>query len=172
MPVRVTWVRSLVKADSTCHRAAKPMCHSYRACAPSPGATAIEPTCPEGSGPQQERPLLWEAHTPQLESGPHSLLLEKCPCSKQQRPNTAINKYYKKRENECPNIVWTTSLSQFKEQSNHHCGEAFDRIIYPFTEIEIKRKGNKRFPFHQRHSPQQNYNNYTAFFSQPNFLKT
>ena len=33
LPMQETWVQSLVQEDSTCHTAAKPTHHSYRACA-------------------------------------------------------------------------------------------------------------------------------------------
>ena len=29
LPVQETWVRALVREDSTCHRATKPMSHNY-----------------------------------------------------------------------------------------------------------------------------------------------
>ena len=35
-PVQVTWVRALVWEDPTCHRATKPVRHSYCACALEP----------------------------------------------------------------------------------------------------------------------------------------
>ena len=78
-----TWVGSLVQEDSTCCGMTKPLHHNYwspmlRACAP------------------QERPLQWEAHTLQLESGPtpaphHPLQLEKVH-AKQQRSSAAKSK--------------------------------------------------------------------------------
>ena len=34
LPMQGTQVESLVWEDSTCHRATKPVCHDYRACAP------------------------------------------------------------------------------------------------------------------------------------------
>ena len=34
LPMQATWVWSLVWEDSTCCRAAKPVCHNYWACAP------------------------------------------------------------------------------------------------------------------------------------------
>ena len=49
-----TQVWSLVREDPTCHRATKPVCHSYR-------VRAL----------QQEKPLQWDACTPQLQSSPH-----------------------------------------------------------------------------------------------------
>ena len=36
LPMQGTWVRALVWEDPTCCRAAKPMHHSYRACALEP----------------------------------------------------------------------------------------------------------------------------------------
>ena len=49
----------------------------------SPGASPTEPACCNNQSshrvhaPQQEKPLQWEAHAPQLESSPLSLQLEK-----------------------------------------------------------------------------------------------
>ena len=37
----------------------------------NPHATTAEASCPTAHAPQQERPLQWEASTPQLESSPH-----------------------------------------------------------------------------------------------------
>ena len=42
-----------------------------------PWATTTEASVPRACVPQRERPPQWEAHTPQLERGPHSLQLEK-----------------------------------------------------------------------------------------------
>ena len=36
LPMRGTWVRSLVREDPTCLGAAKPVHHNYRACALEP----------------------------------------------------------------------------------------------------------------------------------------
>ena len=46
---------------------------------------------PSAHGLQQEEPPQWEAHTLQLETGPHATKLEKAWA--QWGPNTAINKY-------------------------------------------------------------------------------
>ena len=54
--MQATGVRPLVQEDLTCHGAAKPMCHNYRACAPKPGShsyltlSTLEPVlCNKGS---------------------------------------------------------------------------------------------------------------------------
>ena len=60
-----TWVRPLVQEDPTCHKATKPMGHSCWAHVPRSWAL------------HQEKPQQQEAHTPQLESGPHPQQLEK-----------------------------------------------------------------------------------------------
>ena len=57
----------------------------------SPQATMTEAHEPRARALQQEKPLQWEAHTPQLESSLHSPQLEK-PHMKQQGPSTAKNK--------------------------------------------------------------------------------
>ena len=75
-----TWVRAMVQEDPTCHGATKPMHHNYWACALeptghnywahepqllSPRATTTEARGPRARAPQQEKPLQWEARTPQ-----------------------------------------------------------------------------------------------------------
>ena len=56
-------------------------------------ATIIESMCPRFWAPQQEKPAQWEAHTPQLESNPNSLQLEKSLHSKDPvQPKININK--------------------------------------------------------------------------------
>ena len=47
---------------------------------------------PRAHAPQQEKPLKWDACTPQLESSSHLLQIEKSPCSKQWRPSTVRSK--------------------------------------------------------------------------------
>ena len=53
LPMQGTWVRALVREDPTCHRATKPRCHNYWAC-------ALEPTSHN----------YW-AHMPQLQKPVH-----------------------------------------------------------------------------------------------------
>ena len=60
-----TPIRCLVWDDLTCHRITKPF------------TTATEGCVPRAHAPQQEKPLQWEAHAPQLASSPYSLQLEK-----------------------------------------------------------------------------------------------
>ena len=69
-----TWVQSLVREDSTCHRATK-----LRA------PQLLKLTCPGARALQEEKPLHSEPRAPQLESSPCSLQQEKTP-SQQQRP--------------------------------------------------------------------------------------
>ena len=49
----------------------------------SPWFAITEAPGPKAQSPQQEKPLQWEAHTPQLESSPDSPQLEESPCSKE-----------------------------------------------------------------------------------------
>ena len=82
-----TGVRYLSQEDPTWHRAAKPECHNYRACALEPVSYSYwahapqlrKPVCPRARALQYEKPLQWEAHAPQLESGPCLSQLEKSP---------------------------------------------------------------------------------------------
>ena len=53
-------------------------------------ATTTEAHTPKACALQQKKPLQWEAHTPQLESGPGSLQLENV-YMQQWRPSTAKN---------------------------------------------------------------------------------
>ena len=62
---------------------------NYWACAPEPGSCnywahvlqLLKPEHPEDYALQQEKPPQWEARSPQLESGPHSLQLQILPAS-------------------------------------------------------------------------------------------
>ena len=93
LPMQETWVWSLVWEDPTCHRATKPMHHNYWACNLEPVnhnywdrvPQLLKPMCPRAHVPQllslcaattearmprahalqQEKPLQWEASTPQ-----------------------------------------------------------------------------------------------------------
>ena len=87
------WIRSLVRKDSTCLRATKPMHHNSWAWEPelqSPMLQLLKPTCsrahepqllspctanaeahvPRACAPQYENPLWWEAHAPQQKVAP------------------------------------------------------------------------------------------------------
>ena len=59
----------------------------------------LKPTRPRAYALQQEKPLQWEAGTPQLESSLSLLQLEK-KLSRQQRPNTAKSKQAKQKGTE------------------------------------------------------------------------
>ena len=85
LPMQGTRAWSLVREDSTCHRATKPMCCNYWACVPQllkpahSGACVLQllkPT-PRACAPQQEKPPQWEALTPQQSAAmkiQHSLI--------------------------------------------------------------------------------------------------
>ena len=75
-----TWIWSLIQEDSTCHRATT--CHKYWACVLRLLMAGHAIAC----ALQQEKPLQWEAHAPQLECSLHSLPLEKAYV-RQWRPN-------------------------------------------------------------------------------------
>ena len=63
LPMQGTRVRSLVREDTTCHRATKPVRHNYWAC-------ALEPTSHSywDHTPQLLKPVQPRAHVPQLQS--------------------------------------------------------------------------------------------------------
>ena len=67
------WVWSLIQLDPTCHKAIKPMCHNYWACALEPRnhnhwahiQQLLKPTHPRAHALRREKPLQWGAHAPQ-----------------------------------------------------------------------------------------------------------
>ena len=68
LPAQKRWVQALVREDSTCCRAIKPVRHNCWACAPEPVTST-------------RKSLQWEARAPQLESSRCSPQLEKA-CAK------------------------------------------------------------------------------------------
>ena len=91
LPMQGTWVRALVQEDPTCYGATKPVHHNYWACALEPAShnywahmpQLLKPACLEPMlRLQQEKPLQWEAHAPQLEKAR----------TQQGRPNAAKSK--------------------------------------------------------------------------------
>ena len=86
-----TGVQSLVWEDPTQHRATKPMSHNFWA-----------RECLEPRSANTEKPPPWEAHTPQLESGPCSWRLVKAH-RQQPRPSATKNNkqihFLKEKEN-------------------------------------------------------------------------
>ena len=95
LPMQGTWVQALVQEDPTCHRATKPCAPQLlslrsRAREPqllNPQAATTEACAPRVRAPQQEKPLQWEAHTPQWRAAPLEATRES-PCAAT-RPNTA-----------------------------------------------------------------------------------
>ena len=65
LPVQGTWVWSLIQEDSTCCGATGPV-----------QPQVLTPVCLRACTPQ-EKPVQWEARTPQLESGPCLVQLER-----------------------------------------------------------------------------------------------
>ena len=61
-------------------------------CSRAQGSHLLKPACPGVCVPQQEKPLQWEACSLQLVSNPHSLQLEKSPCSYTDSAWPEINK--------------------------------------------------------------------------------
>ena len=60
-------------------------------------ASTTDASVPKAGAPQQEKPWRSEAHTPQLESGPRSLRLEKSPGSREDPEQPKINKFFFKK---------------------------------------------------------------------------
>ena len=94
------WVQSVIWEDPTCHRATKPVCHNYWACALEPGThnywalapQILKPVYPRDHALQQEKSLQLEASAP-LESSLCLPQLEKSPCSNEDPTQWYINKY-------------------------------------------------------------------------------
>ena len=88
----------LIWEDPTCHKATKPMCRNYWACAWCPGASTTEPTCHNYWGPhpracvlQQEKPPQWEAQAPQLEGNPLLATTRESLCSNEDPAQPKLN---------------------------------------------------------------------------------
>ena len=97
-----TRVQSLDQEDPTCHRAAKPMHHNYRACAQSLGAPATEFTCHNYWSPcalqacsAAREATATRSPYPEMNSSPCSPYEEKSPCSNRDPAQPKINKYIK-----------------------------------------------------------------------------
>ena len=72
---------------------------------------------PGACAPQQEEPQQWEAHSPQLESGPYSLQLEKSLHSNKDPAQLKINKLKRKRNHLQPFAQFLSSLLAYKPQA-------------------------------------------------------
>ena len=78
LPVQGTRVRALVREDPTCHRATKPVHHNYWDCILEPTIhnywahvlQLLQPACLEPVLCNKEKPLQWEALTPQQRVAP------------------------------------------------------------------------------------------------------
>ena len=77
LSIQGTRVQSLVWEDPTCCGATKPVRHNYWACSRarkpqllSPRTTTTEAHAPRAHAPQQEKPLQWEACSPQWRVAP------------------------------------------------------------------------------------------------------
>ena len=105
LPMQGTRVRALVREDPTCHRATKPVCHNYWACALEHVSHNYWAREPRARAPQQEKPLQWEAHLPQLEKA-HM---------QQRRPNAAKKKKSLNKHCEVPSTVTDTKCTSWKD---------------------------------------------------------
>ena len=98
LPMQETRVRSLVWEDPACHRATKPVCHNYWACALEPASHNYWACVPQLLKPACLEPMLLNERSHRnenprtaMKSSPRSEQPEKA-CVQQQRLNTAINK--------------------------------------------------------------------------------
>ena len=127
-----TWVRALVQEDTTCHRATKPVCHNYWACALEPMSHNYWALVPQLVKPAHLEPVLHNkrSHRNQeprtaTKSSPRSPQLEKAPVE-QRRPNTAkINKSKKRirlpvQGTRVRALVWEDPTCRRATKSMHH----------------------------------------------------
>ena len=95
-----TGVQSLIQKDSRCHGATQPIGHNYwasgaRAQEPQLSsllATTTEARCPQACASQQKKPL--RSLSSAMKTSPHSLQLEKSPCSNKDPAQPKINKFF------------------------------------------------------------------------------
>ena len=71
LPVQRTWVPSLVREDSTCHGATKPMCHNYWACALEPTSHNYWARVPKLLKPAHLEPVLCSKRSHRNEKPTH-----------------------------------------------------------------------------------------------------
>ena len=123
------WVWSLVWEDPTWREAYKPACHNCWVCALNPGSRNYWKSSTLEFALQQEKPPLWEACAPPLESSPLAPAREKQ--EQQWRPKAAkrnaINfkeKRQEKREAQRRHCHLEAVLSQRVEISTAHWGWA------------------------------------------------
>ena len=95
-----TRVRALVREDPTCHRATKPMCHNYWACALEPASHNYWAHVPQLLKPMHREPVLHnkrshcnEKPTHRSEEWPPLAATRESPCAamKTQRSQNKIN---------------------------------------------------------------------------------
>ena len=92
-------IPSLIREDPMCCRATKPMHHNFWTCSLEPGShnywacmwQLLKPACSRVCASQQEKPLQWEAHAPQLENSCCLPQLEKSPCNSEDPAQPKIN---------------------------------------------------------------------------------
>ena len=97
-----TRVKSLIREDPICCGATKIVCHNYWSCALEPGShnywahmpLVLKPMCLRSQDPQ-EKPLQWEALTPQLQSSPHSSKRKAHTAMKNQHRQKLIKNFLK-----------------------------------------------------------------------------
>ena len=93
LPKQETRVQSLVRDDSICCGATKPVYHEHWICAlEARNCNLLKPMCPRACTLQQEKPPQWEAPALQLESSPCSSQQEKTPSSSEDPAQPKINK--------------------------------------------------------------------------------
>ena len=116
LPMQGSRVRALTREDPTCHRAAKPVHHNYRACTLEPMShnhwahvpPLLKPVCLEPGLCKKEATAMRSLHTA-TKSSPCSPQLEKA-CAQPQRPNAAKKKkkklIYKEKKEVGKTILW------------------------------------------------------------------
>ena len=88
LPMQGTWVQALVREDSTCRRATKPVHHNYWACVLEPASHNYWSPRARACALQREKSLQWEACAPQRRVAPARRNQRKARMQ-QRRPNVA-----------------------------------------------------------------------------------
>ena len=93
LPMQGTWIRSLVREDSTCHRETKSALRYWTRALEPRSCNYWSPCTLEPMLCKREKPPQWEAHPPQPESSPCSAPLEKaCTVKAWRSQKQKINK--------------------------------------------------------------------------------
>ena len=123
-----TQVRSLLQEDPTCLRAAKSMCLSYWGHTLEPTVRNYWAHIPRVCASQQEKPLWWEAHAPQLRAH-----------VSQQRATVAENNKINKLEKRNKNF-FKKKVEEDAEKIEGRCVQGTDWTAVCGDQLEIEKR--------------------------------